>query len=207
MRGAVVNSVTGSRVRGGGALNRSRVTAALMSVMLLLNACASVQSDTQGVLVAPRPVFRPPPSGGHVPAVEDVAADRDELLTVLDSLHSHVGKEERHTTKVAHLVTVGALVFGALGAITPVFSNGLATELKISQAASAITGVLAGIGTDLQLTKKSEAQRFCKSAIYNAMSDVRLRYSSLTLPTTDSSWWQYIAFKDSLDRSVRVSCL
>lgn len=194
----------------GGAVIRSRVRSALVSsltaAVLLLNACVSLQSDTQRLLAAPRPVFRPPPNGGHVPPVEDVAADRDELLAVLDSLHSQVDASERHSTKVAHMVTIGALVIGAIGAVSPIFSAVESTERKISQAASALTGILAGVGTELQLSKAAEAKRVCKAAIYHSVSDVRLRYSSLTLPTTDSSWSHYIAFKDSVDRNIRANC-
>jgi hypothetical protein len=95
----------------------------------------------------------------------------------------------------------------AAGASSPGFSNHEPTERKISQASAAITGILAGIGAELQLTRKAEAHRRCTSTLYHAVADVRLRYGSLTLPSTDSAWTQYVAFKDSVDRSVRGNCL
>ncbi|HVZ47771.1 MAG TPA: hypothetical protein VG916_03235 [Gemmatimonadaceae bacterium] len=174
--------------------------------LVLLNACAARQSETDRLMAAPSPALAPHANGGHVPPVADVAADRDEMLAVLDSMHAHFDREERRTTRLARVVVIGALVTGAAGAASPVFSNDNVVERKISQAAAAITGILAGIGTELQLTRKSESQRQCKATLYHAVSDVRLRYSSLTLPATDSAWNRYVAFKDSVDRAVRANC-
>jgi hypothetical protein len=185
-------------------LLRSAVCALVMGAVLL-DACAR-QSEVARLTSVPRPVFRSPPPEGHVPPIADVAADRDELIAVLDSLHSHYDRAARGSSRTARAVVIGALVAAAIGAASPAITDGDKAERKISQAAAAITGILAGISAELQLSKKSEAERLCTATLYHAVSDVRLRYSSLTLPTTDSAWTRYVAFKDSVDRAVRNDC-
>jgi hypothetical protein len=179
--------------------------AALLSITFV-SACASARSDTRGITSAPRPIFHAPPLGGHVPPTADVAADRDELIGVLDSLHVRFDLAERSASRGARFVAIGAIVTAAIGASSPVFTSHEPTERKISQAGAAATGILAALATELQLSRKSEAQRNCKTAIYNALADVRIKYSSLSLPTTDEAWHDYLLFKDGIDRSIRSNC-
>jgi len=179
---------------------------ALLAFALSVTACATAQNELEHLINAPR-VTRPSVNlNGHVPPTEAVASDRDELLAVLDSMYKHYDKRARRTTSAARSFAIGALVIGTIGAISPAIIDGDRAERKLSQAASALTALLGGIATEYQMARKSESYRACVATLYHAVSDVRIRYSNATLPATDSTWFRYIIFKDSVDRAMRLTC-
>jgi hypothetical protein len=170
--------------------------------------CASAgkTSEAERLMGAPKPITNAHLLNGHVPSQEVVLADRDELMGVLDSLYAHYSKESKRATTTSRWVALSALVVGGIGAISPAIVDGDKAERKLSQIASFVTALLGGIATEYQLSRKSEAHKACTVALYHAVSDVRLRYSPATLPTSDTAWNRYVYFKDSVDRAVNINC-
>lgn len=183
-----------------------RLGLAFVFALALPTGCVTGQSEAERLMSAPRPAIAGNVLNGHVPSIAVVSSDRDELLGVLDSLYGHYTHEEKRASLTARLVAVGALIAGGAGASSSAIVRGDRAERQFSQIASATTGLLAGIATEFQLSSKSQARRGCVTALYHAVSDVRLRYSPATLPATDSAWVRYLSFKDSVDRTVNISC-
>ncbi|MEA3247370.1 MAG: hypothetical protein U9Q74_14545 [Gemmatimonadota bacterium] len=178
----------------------------MIATLTIVVGCASGRADLHS-LVGRAPVTRPIAStGGHVPAPDVVARDRDELLEVLDSIHSHYSAQESRTTRVARWLLVTEIVDLAIGATSPALTRDPGSRLAISEVASGIGLVLAGLNAKLNLNAKADRLRGCTATLYHGASDIRIRYSDATIPQTDSAWARYVTFKDSLDFAIRASC-
>jgi hypothetical protein len=180
---------------------------ALIATLMVAVGCASSGSNDLHDLVSRTPITRTLVStGGHVPAINVVARDRDELLGVLDSIHTHYAAREARTTRISRWLVVTEIVDLLLGAISPALTKEPDKRLAISEVSAGIALALSGLQAKLDLGRKSEVLRGCISTLYHGATDIRIRYSNATLPQTDSAWTHYIYFKDSLDRAIRVGC-
>lgn len=188
-------------------IQRRGLTLVCGLIAIIISACVRGPSEADRLLTVPEPVLQQGAAArGHAPSLALIESDRDETLKLLDSLYAHYSRDEQRVTSMSRAVALGALIVGAIGASSSALVDGDRAERKLSQGASALTALLAGLATEFQLSRKSEARKACTAALYNALSDVRIRYGNATLPATDSTWARYVLFKDSVDRAIHLNC-